>query len=169
MLVENRNTPPASVEKDDDPDYTLVKTRYGRVRIHKGHGKNETKENVMIASFLADRHGYVIDLLDNPDDRKSADSYNHTLGVDQEYKVNATPTKSSIDNLLRDAKKQAGDIVLWIDSDISWEDLSAAVRPRVKRSQEIKYVTIVKGNKDIRLSREDILTEGFKIRPADLK
>ena len=169
LLVENRNTPPASVEKDDDPDYTLVKTRYGRVRIHKGHGKNETKENVMIASFLADRHGYVIDLLDNPDDRKSADSHNHTLGVDQEYKVNATPTRNSIDSLLRSAAKQANEIVLWIDSDISLGDLSQVIKDRVRRTANITYLTVVRNGKDRRYSREEIIASDFKIQPADLK
>ena len=108
-------------------------------------------------------------MLDNPQNRKSADSYNRTLEVEQEYKMNVTPTKSSIDNLLRDAKKQADDIVLWIDSDISLENLAAAIRSRVKRSQNISHITIVRDGKDIRLSREEILGNGFKIRPADLK
>ena len=153
----------------DEADYTIIPTKKGVLRIHSGHGKKERDENIRIGKYLVEKYGYEIDLVDNPSKEKSADSYNKTLGLPQEYKVNSTPTKGSIDNLLRKGKDQANDIVLWIDSDISWEDLSAAVRPRVKRSQEIKYVTIVKGNKDIRLSREDILTEGFKIRPADLK
>lgn len=149
--------------------YTVVPTRSGKLRIHDGHGKHEREENIRIGTYLAEKHGYEIDLLDNPQNRKSADSYNRTLEVEQEYKVNATPTKSSIDNLLRDAKKQADDIVLWIDSDISLEDLAAALRSRVKRSQNISHITIVKDGKDMRISREEILGDGFKIRPADLK
>lgn len=91
------------------------------------------------------------------------------MGLTQEYKVNSTPTKGSIDNLLRDAKKQADDIVLLIDSDISWSDLTAALRSRVRRSENIKTVTIIKNNHDISLSRENILNDSFKIRPTDLK
>lgn len=149
--------------------YTVVPTRAGKLRIHDGHGKHERDENIRIGTYLAEKHDYEIDLLDNPQNRKSADSYNRTLEVEQEYKMNVTPTKSSIDNLLRDAKKQADDIVLWIDSDISLENLAAAIRSRVKRSQNISHITIVKDGKDMRISREEILGDGFKIRPADLK
>lgn len=149
--------------------YTVIPTRSGKLRIHDGHGKHERDENIRIGTYLAEKLDYEIDLLDNPQNRKSADSYNRTLEVEQEYKMNVTPTKSSIDNLLRDAKKQADDIVLWIDSDISLENLAAAIRSRVKRSQNISHITIVRDGKDIRLSREEILGNGFKIRPADLK
>lgn len=149
--------------------YTVIPTRSGKLRIHDGHGKHERDENIRIGTYLAEKHDYEIDLLDNPQNRKSADSYNRTLEVEQEYKMNVTPTKSSIDNLLRDAKKQADDIVLWIDSDISLENLAAAIRSRVKRSQNISHITIVRDGKDIRLSREEILGNGFKIRPANLK
>lgn len=149
--------------------YTVIPTRSGKLRIHDRHGKHERDENIRIGTYLAEKHDYEIDLLDNPQNRKSADSYNRTLEVEQEYKMNVTPTKSSIDNLLRDAKKQADDIVLWIDSDISLENLAAAIRSRVKRSQNISHITIVRDGKDIRLSREEILGNGFKIRPADLK
>ena len=92
--------------------YMVIPTRSGKLRIHDGHGKHERDENIRIGTYLAEKHDYEIDLLDNPQNRKSADSYNRTLEVEQEYKMNVTPTKSSIDNLLRDAKKQADDIVL---------------------------------------------------------
>lgn len=148
--------------------YRELPVKAGRLRIHEGHGKREKAENIRIGTYLAEKHNYFIDLLDNPDNNKSADSYNHTLGILQEYKVNSTPTKSSIDNLLRDAKKQANNIVLWVDSDISWEDLTAALRSRVRRSENIETVTLVRGGKDIMITREVLLKNGFKIRPADL-
>ena len=100
---------------------------------------------------------------------KAADSFNRTLGYEEEYKVSRTPSANSIDRLLRDARKQADHIVLWVDSNISVEDLSAALRSRVRRSENIQTVTIVIDGKDVRLERADILSEGFKIRLADLK
>ena len=154
---------------EEQDRYREIPVKNGRLRIHEGHGKREKKENIRIGTYLAEKHGYEIDLLDNPDNKKSADSFNRTLGVKQEYKVNTTATKSSIDNLLRDGKKQADDIVLWIESDLSFEDLSAALRSRVRRSSNIKAVTIIRNGKGIRLLREDILAKGFKIRPADLE
>lgn len=122
-----------------------------------------------MASYFANKYGYDIDLLNNPDNVKSADSLNRTLGYEEEYKVSRTPSKNSIDRLLRDARKQADHVVIWVDSDISVEELSAALRSRVRRSENIKTVTIVINGKDIRLDRANILSESFKIRLADLK
>lgn len=155
----------------NDENYSIVPTQSGRIRIHKRHGKGEREENIRVASYFANKYGYDIDLLDNPDGVKSADSYNRTLGRKEEYKVNQkqNPTKSSIDNLIRKAKDQAENIVLVIESSISMEDLSAALRSRVRRTETIQTITIVKGDKDICLKREDILSVGFKIRLADMK
>ena len=152
----------------EEGKYTVIPTEQGLLRIHSGHGKGEREENIRIGSYLANKYGYEIDLLDNPDGVKSADSYNHTLRVEQEYKQAGTPTKNAIDRLIRDAAKQADDIVLWIETDMDWEDIGAALRSRVRRSESIRSVTLIREGKDIRLSRVDILQEGFKIRPADL-
>ena len=103
----------------------------------------------------------------NPDNKKSADSFNKTLNVAQEYKMNMTATKSSIDNLLRSAARQADNVVLWIESDISLNELSTAIHSRVKRSK-IKSVTIVRGNKDKTYHRDEIIQNDFKIQQADL-
>ena len=125
----------------------------------------------MLASYFANKYSYEIDLLDNPDGVKSADSYNRTLGYEEEYKVNKkdNPTKSSIDNLLRKAKEQADHIVLWIDSDIPLGDLRSAIYSRVKRSDNIKSVRIVINGKDCIYTREQIVQEDFIIKQADLK
>ena len=66
------------------------------------------------------------------------------------------------------AAVRADDVVLWIETDMDWEDIGAALRSRVRRSESIRSVTLIREGKDIRLSRADILQEGFKIRPADL-
>lgn len=153
---------------EEERKYTLLPTERGVLRIHAGHGKGERAENIRIASYLANKYGYEIDLLDNPDGVKSADSYNHTLRVEQEYKRAGTPTKNAIDRLIRDAAKQAENIVLWIDTNVDWEVFCAALRSRVRRTESVQSVTIIRDGKDIRLERADILQEGFKIRPADL-
>lgn len=155
---------------DSNKEYMPVPTEKGAVRIHQRHGKTEKKENIKISSYFANKYGYEIDLLDNPDGVKSADSYNRSLNRFEEYKVNRkeNPTKSSIDNLLRKAKNQADHVVLWIESDISSEDLAAALRPRTRRCATIQTITIVRNGKDVCLTREDILSEGLKIRLADL-
>lgn len=154
---------------EEQDRYRELAVKNGRLRIHEGHGKREKKENVRIGTYLAEKHGYEIDLLDNPDNKKSADSFNRTLGVEQEYKVNTSPTISSIDNLLRKAKDQADDIVLWIESDISLGDLRNAIYSRVRRTDNIQSLTIVKDGKDAMYKREEILKNNWEIRQADFQ
>jgi len=143
-------------------------TENGELRVSSKHGRTEKKENVRVGTYLANKHGYKIDLIENPPNVKSADSYNHTLGITQEYKVNIKPTKSSIDNLIRKGAKQSDNIVLVIDSNLSMSDLSNALNDRVKRTS-IKSVTVVIDNKDKTYSFEEITTNGFLIKKADLK
>lgn len=161
--------PGAEKAVEDLMRYTVIPTREGMLRIHEGHGKHEREENIRIGKYLAEKHGYEIDLLDNPQGIKSADSYNRTLEMEQEYKLASTPTVNAIDRLIRDGRKQADNIVLWLDVDMPWEDVTAALRSRVRRCENIRSITIVRDGKDIMLNREEILTDGFKIRPADLK
>ena len=166
-----KNTPEEAeeaVEKFLYKDYTEVPTARGKLRVHNKHGKNEKAENVKVGTYLAEKHDYEIDLIENPDERKSADSFNRTLGCFQEYKVNSKATKSAIDNALRSAKDQANNIVLWIESEISLGDLSNAISGRVGRSKNITHVTIVKDGKDRMYNREEITKPGWKIQQADL-
>lgn len=161
-------------------EYTVVPTDAGLVRIHREHGKGEREENIMVASYFANKYGYEIDLLPNPSDHKSADVLNKTLEREEEYKVNGKdhPTKSAIDNLLRKAKDQADHIVLWIESDISLGELRRALVSRVRRSENIRSVTLVMNQKDkdgvsmkkdCTYTREEIVQDGFDIKQADLK
>ena len=151
----------------ENETFDIYPTNNGNVRISSLHGKNEKEENLKVASYLANKYGYEIALIANPDNKKSADSFNKTLNVAQEYKMNMTATKSSIDNLLRYAARQADNVVLWIESDISLNELSTAIHSRVKRSK-IKSVTIVRGNKDKTYHRDEIIQNDFKIQQADL-
>ena len=150
-------------------DYEVVETKRGKVRLHKQHGKNERAENERIAKYFAEKYGWEIDLLKRSDDSKSPDSFNVTLGYNQEYKVNSTPTKNSIDSLIRDGKKQADHIVLEIKSDISIGDLRDAINDRVSRCKNIKDVIIIMGDKDATYTREQMISDNFIIRQEDFK
>lgn len=155
--------------QEDDPEtFYECETRRGKVRVSSKHGKTEKKENVRVATYLAEKHEHEIDLIANPQNETSADSFNRTLGIEQEYKVNTTPTKSSIDNLIRKGAKQADDIVLFVDSGTSLNDLSSALHDRVRRTN-LKTVMIVIDEKDKTYTYDEITAKGFKIRQADLK
>ena len=157
----------AKVEKNAPEIFTKCKTENGELNVSSLHGRNEKKENVRAGTYLANKYGYKIDLIANPDGVPSADSFNHTLGVFQEYKVNRTPSKSSIDDLIRSGYKQAEHIVLFIDSDISLSDLSNALNDRVGRTT-LKDVMVVINGKDHTYTFEEITAEGFIIRQTDL-
>ena len=165
--VRQKTEKQENVVKPKNETFDIYPTNNGNVRISSLHGKNEKEENLKVASYLANKYGYEIALIANPDNKKSADSFNKTLNVAQEYKMNMTATKSSIDNLLRYAARQADNVVLWIESDISLNELSTAIHSRVKRSK-IKSVTIVRGNKDKTYHRDEIIQNDFKIQQADL-
>ncbi len=149
--------------------YREIPTAKGKVRIHAQHGKHEAAENCRIATYLADKYGYEIDLLPKRDDKKTADTFNRTLNKKQEYKANETATKSAIDNLIRDGRKQADSIVIRIDSDISFGDLKDAISDRVKRSPNITDITLIRDGKDVTYTREQMASDSFKIQQEDFR
>lgn len=158
----------AKSQKDAPETFTECETSSGKLRVSSKHGRTEKKENVRVGKYLAEKHGYEIDLLSKLENETSADSFNKTLGVKQEYKVNTKPTTSSIDNLLRKGATQADDLVLFVDSDISLDVLSRAMHSRVRRT-DINSVMVVINGKDKTCSRAEIVSDGFIIRQADLK
>lgn len=149
--------------------YSQVPTTKGVVRVHSKHGDKETPENISVAKYLAERYGYEIDLLPKENRHKDADTYNRTLGYKQEYKVNSTETKSSIDNLIRHGALQADHIVLRIDSAIGPNVLTNAIRGRVNQCKSLKSLMLIRNGQDITLTREQIMASGFKIQWEDFK
>lgn len=153
----------------DQERYTVVNTARGSLRIHERHGRGEREENIRVASYFVEKYGYEIDLLPRDDERPCADAYNWTLGHEEEYKVNTKPTANAIDRAIRSAKRQADYIVLWIDTDMDLDTLSAAIKNRVRREENVRGITVVIGEKDHLYTREDIMGGAFKIRLADLR
>ena len=134
-----------------------IPTKNGVVRCSKAHGANERAANIAIAKYFAEKYGHEIELLPRIYNKKSPDAYNKTLGVEQEYKTNKTPTFSAIDTELRKASKQANHIVLHIRSDISDSLLKSGIKGRVRQKGAIETVTILRGGKDITYTRAQIL------------
>ncbi|MCL2683369.1 MAG: hypothetical protein FWE63_07825 [Bacteroidales bacterium] len=143
--------------------WRIVQTRFGHVQISNLHGKNEMVENIRIACFLANKLGYSIVLLARPEHLKTPDSKNVTLNIFQEYKVNKTPTKSAIDNMLRYASKQADHIILEIQSEISDGDLRRGIYERMLRTPNVKTLCIIKHDIITRYEREQILDKDWKL------
>lgn len=146
---------------------TVEKTENGKIYLHPEHGKTEKAENLDFARWRAEHFNEEMILLPNPPHVTSADSYNITRGVIEEYKLNIKATKSSIDNLIRSGKKQADYIILQIESEISVDELSDAIQDRVGRAENLKEMRIRVGNAEAVYSRKYIISHGFKIKPGD--
>ena len=157
-----------SVLKEQEKQYETVPTEKGILRVHFKHGKGEKAENVKIGSFFANKYGYEIDLLPKKNDEKCADSFNKTLGYEEEYKFNQTPTKNAIDKAIQKAAKQADNIILWFENDIPLNILEYAMADRVRRCKNLQSITIVINKKDHKYMAKDV-GEKFKIQQTDFK
>jgi SPP1 gp7 family putative phage head morphogenesis protein len=143
--------------------YSVEETGNGKVRVSNFHNRQEKAENLAVAKYFAEKYGEEIDLLGITPEKKNPDAFNRTRNIYQEYKTNKKPTISAIDNEIREAKKQADNIVLKIDSEISDGDLRNALQDRVKRSQSIKEIIIVRNGNDKKYLREDIIKDDFEL------
>ncbi len=148
-------------QKHKEETWETIPTDNGKVSVSSLHGKNEKEENVEIASYFANKYGHEIELLARNNEEKSADVYNKTLNIIQEYKRNHKASYSSIDSALRRGKNQADHIVIDIVSKIKLSVLADAINARTKYSKNIKSVCIKKGNFDKRYERDEIVANDF--------
>ena len=149
-----------------EDEYTDIPTQSGKVRVHQNHGTSEKEENISIAKYFAEKYGEEIDLIPNPNNEKSADTLNRSREIFQEYKVNSKPSKSAIDNELRKTATQSCNVVILIDSDVDFVTLARGIKGRVSQAN-IEEIILIKDGKDLTLSRNAILSKGFKIQQED--
>jgi glutathione S-transferase len=140
-----------------------IPTTSGVVRCSKAHGADERAENIAIARHFAEKYGHEIDLLPRSNRSKCADAYNRTLGMEQEYKTNRTPTVRAIDKELQRASRQAGNIVLHVLSDISDDLLKQGIKGRVAYTERIEAVTILRRGEDKTYTRAQVLSHNFNL------
>lgn len=159
------NTPLPSPEAD----YYAVPTENGAVRVHACHGKEEKRANLETAKYLAEKRGYVIDLLPVTPMAKTADAYNWTLGKKQEFKDVGAPTGNAVQKQIRSAYKQADSIVLDVKVDVDLKVLRNAINDRVKQYESITDVTVIMNGKDVTYSRGQIIAHDFQIKEEDFK
>lgn len=130
----------------------------GYVDVHQDHNGAEKLLNTQTAIVLA-KQGYQVLLLPIVDEPnlKNPDAF---LVVEKrlvEFKHNQTPTKSAIDNEVRDAQKQAETILLHILSEIKPGDFLNGLKDRLRRSVRVKFVWIIWKDVLIESTREEIL------------
>jgi hypothetical protein len=144
-----------------------VETENGTVYVHPNHGKPEYAENLIMAKWRANEFGEQVVLLPNTGNGTSADSYNLTRKVIEEFKVNLTGTINSIDRAIRDGAKQANNIIIELRSDMNVSDFTDAITDRVNRCGKLEMLRVKIGNCEALYSRGEILEPNFKIKPED--
>ncbi|WP_443937081.1 minor capsid protein [Pedobacter sp. MW01-1-1] len=130
----------------------------GYVKAVNNVRKNDISINIDTAKILAD-NGHKVTLLEtgNVEGVKYPDA---EIGKKPfEFKVNSTPTKSAIDNLLRKGGSQADNIAIRINSSISINDFSDAVENRLNRKPNVKALWVIWNNRLIKLSRKQFLNK----------
>ena len=114
----------------------------------------EEAQNLSAAKVLADKKGWNVELRYNTPNRKSADA--KINGEDWEIKTNYTPTASAVDSAIKNAKGQARNVILHIQSDIETKDAVNAVKWRLARKNHYdKVLIITKGNALISIVRKE--------------
>lgn len=142
-----------ALEKLPQGIYTEEKIGDGRIFWREQQKDNEFGENERIAKFLARKYGYDIELLPviNENGIKTADSYNYTLGVKQEYKQ--VTSINSLSMRLRKGAKQAGYVVLNVIEPHSKFEIIKAVKGRFNLTPELRAVHIITSDDDYILYR----------------
>ena len=143
------------------PDYKRAvkqNAEGGFVDLSDYHGKNETAQNLQIASTLA-AEGHRVRLLPRNNSLPSADAV--IDGQTWEFKRVSNPTTNAIDSALRAGKKQADRIYLVIAGKVDRKVLKGALRDRVARSPNIELVRVVVGGMSYDLPRSKILAGDF--------
>ncbi len=148
--------------------WRIEETSSGSVRVSSDQGKSEIQGNIRIARYIAEKYNRDIDLIPNKPSCKSPDAFDKSVSQFNEYKTISTPTANAIDNVLRKAAKQADDIILDIQCNMDDDIIGVALKDRVRRSK-IQSVRIIKSDKDVNLSRQQILSDDFTIKQDDYK
>ena len=154
--------------------YSDINTIAGHVRQHYSQSLAEMRDNRRIACYLAEKYGHRIDLIpriNNEPNVRNADSFNHTLGRKQEYKVNTANTYNSYDMSLREGRKQASSIVILLTDEADLSTLSHVMSNRCKFSKKypIRDVMLIWRGKDAQYTNAEITSPRFKIRKEDFK
>lgn len=129
--------------------------------VHATHGKQEVRQNLPIAVFLADR-GERVRLL--PVSRvpgtQSADASRN--GVKREFKSLESQTANAIDTALRNASKQADRILRALPPGSDVLLLEQAIFDRVRRATTVVEIAVLLREELYHFTRLEISSNSFR-------
>jgi len=133
----------------------------GFVDVHENHGKQESRQNLPIALFLAARGERVclLGVADKPN-VKSPDATRN--GIVWELKIPEGRTENAIDKALRDGSRQASRILLKLPADFNYDLLESGIYNRTQRAVAVLEVAVLLEEKLYSFSRESIISNAFR-------
>lgn len=147
------------VTKGDHANLKFYKESGGFTATHKYHGKTELANNEIIADELA-KDGYGVILKGLNKKGTSSDASLFKKG-DWEFKNVKGTSANTIQQNIRDAKRQSENIVLFLNNKLKPHDLSQGIWNAVglhdKKGKVQKLTIKMKGKKSLQISRDEIL------------
>jgi len=133
----------------------------GFVDVHENHGKQESRQNLLVALFLAARGERVCLLGVHPEaGKKNPDATRN--GVVWEFKMPEGRTINAIDKALRDGSRQAARVLLALPADFDRTALEQGMYDRVQRTANLLEVAVLLGEAWYSFSRQQIIGQGFR-------
>ncbi len=150
------NSPPG-------PGYTRVfeNPAGGFVDVHENHGKQESRQNLPLALFLAARGEHVC-LLPIADEQNVKSSDATRNGVVWEFKIPEGRTENAIDKALRDGSRQASRILLQLPIDFNPDFLEGGIYNRTQRTAALLEIAVLLEDRLYVFSRSAIVTNTFR-------
>lgn len=134
--------------KVKEDEFKLIPTKQGQVLRHIGLNSQEVEKNTVIASWLANTHGYHIRLY--PDKSNlgipSCDSFNETLDRDEEYKTLTEVKLNTIKQEIRNAISQAPHVVLMLPDVLDDLTIARAMGSKFKDHPTLQSVRFIAPN-----------------------
>ena len=105
-------------------DLEVVRPTDNGLVIYQRQGEQELTNNLQTAEFLANTFGWKLRLKKDVNQQriKTADAFNLSLGIDQEFKINFKGTASSLQHDFKDGSKQATSIVIRFANSLSFDE-----------------------------------------------
>ncbi len=148
---------------DLEPGYVrrYVSETGGCVDVHETHGKQELRQNLPVAVFLADlgEHVCLLPVARVPG-TKSADASRN--GIVWEFKTLEGITTNAVDTALRHASKQAAHVLLAVPASTSLEVLEQAMFNRLRRTARVVALAILRDKSLFSFTRDEVVQNTFR-------
>lgn len=134
--------------KVKEDEFKLIPTKQGQVLRHIGLNSQEVEKNTVIASWLANAHGYHIRLYPDKSNQgiPSCDSFNETLNRDEEYKTLTEVKLNTIKQEIRNAISQAPHVVLMLPDVLDDLTIARAMGSKFKDHPTLQSVRFIAPN-----------------------